>query len=220
VAIVSAGTTLNYATRTTVAITVPSSAAAGHIAIVDLYYEGSATTVTGVPTGFTREAACGPFNNMHLDRYWKRLTGADTGTYSFTVSANVNTMAQAILLSGRMSSGSPFDTSTGATVTGGTASGSPPALTLTATTTGVDLLFATCSLNSNPSGITGWTYSINNPDDTALFTKVNQSSGQPGSTTPTGGTDSWCEILSAVLLDTGGGPALPPELIMQTRRAY
>jgi hypothetical protein len=79
-----AGSILNYGPHSTTSVPVPTGAASGHIAIVDLYSETG--TVTSVPTGFTLEATVVQASNSppwtHR-RYWKRLTGADTGTYDF-----------------------------------------------------------------------------------------------------------------------------------------
>jgi hypothetical protein len=80
------GTALTGATRTNSVIPVPSGVIAGQVVLVHLYIE-STTTVTP-PSGFTEIAfapavfTTGTVQGQRV--YWKRATGADSGTYTFT----------------------------------------------------------------------------------------------------------------------------------------
>lgn len=222
----------NYATGSTVAVPVPTGAASGDIVVVDVWLESTSVTPTG-PAGFTLEASktitASPAN-VSLHRFWKRLTGSDTGTYSFTLSAPLNYSAVAAAMTGRASSGSPFGTGGAATATAGSSPGftTPPAISAASAAAGADALLGISGYDygDDPTiTVTGFTRAVANGDSVYLFTAANISSGAPGSITPAGPSDGYVEILSIMPLDTGGGSSFAasrPRIVNQalTRAAY
>jgi hypothetical protein len=96
-------------------VPVPSGAAANDIALVALeMWEIDNPTVT-VPSGFTLVTTV-INGSQKLKVFWKRLTGADTGTYNFSWSGDQWHQAQCILFTGVKTTGDPiganFDTDT------------------------------------------------------------------------------------------------------------
>lgn len=102
------------------AVPVPSGAASGDIAVVGIYIEDTVTITP--PSGFTLKSdlATSPVAHGRLAVYWKRLTAADTGTYSFTWTGTPWRGAACALFSGRIASGDPFDGTVGAVEGGST----------------------------------------------------------------------------------------------------
>lgn len=93
---------------------VPAGTAANKIAIVSMFVNVLATTVTGVPVGFAAVPGT-PVDggSNRLFKYWKRLTGADAGTYDFTLSASQFIEGAAELYNTVVLTGNPFDPSPG-----------------------------------------------------------------------------------------------------------
>lgn len=130
------GATYAGGSGTSAAIPVPAGMAANELALVFLYVETDAAIT--LPTGFTQAALAE--NNMVTKEHrlylsWKRATGADTGTYTFSWTGSAWRSGYAMRVSGAITTGDPFDTGTGATVTGVTTlvDTVPPALSLTTT---------------------------------------------------------------------------------------
>lgn len=99
----------NSANVTSRAPAVPAGAQADDVAIVFLDLWQTATTITPpagftLLTGFPTTGGSGVRNYV----YWKRLTGADTGTYSFTWGASNWTTASCIMLRGVKLTGDPI----------------------------------------------------------------------------------------------------------------
>lgn len=94
------------------AVPVPTGAAAGDIVVVGLYLE-TTDTIT-LPSGFTvksdLQAAGSAFSLGRLVTAWKRLTAADTGTYTFSWTGSVLREAVCGLWRGRITTGDPFST--------------------------------------------------------------------------------------------------------------
>jgi hypothetical protein len=164
---------------------VPGGAASNKIAIVSLFMDGASTTVSTVPSGFSVVPGC-PVDaeNHHLTKYWKRLTGADSGTYDFTLSASVFVEGAAELYNNCKSSGDPFDPSPGSAVDNTNGSISPAVSTSAA---GIDRLIlhsATCWGGGTWTSPTGFTKRIN-PTVGLVTTsdKTQASSGSTGSLT-------------------------------------
>jgi hypothetical protein len=211
------GSTRTYQTgQTTTSVTVPTGTAVNNIVVVDLWVQWASGTVTP-PSGFTLHTSAtftGSTRFATIYRYWKRLTAADTGTYAFTT-ATANTMAIATMWSGRVTSGSPFDTGTGATSTASAPSGANTAVacpntpSITPTTAGVDLLYAVSVWSSGLTSNTvtsGWTDAIRNGTDGMLTAyKANQPASATG-TVATSGSDNWVELLSALLPNAAPSP--------------
>lgn len=99
---------------------VPTGAAIGDIAILaaTIWHTSADPTVTW-PSGFTEILT--PFvaipsnGNTRLKIAWKRLTAADTGSYSVTYSVTAWTLLQCVLVTGAVASGSPIEATNTAT---------------------------------------------------------------------------------------------------------
>lgn len=93
---------------------VPSGAASSKIAIVSMFLDTPGVLVTGVPAGFSLVPGTPvDANNHHLYKYWKRLTGADAGTYDFTLNGSVFIEGTAELYNTCINTGNPFDPNPG-----------------------------------------------------------------------------------------------------------
>src|SRR3954464_10206246 len=108
----SAGTYPVGGSTTTLSVPVPASVAANDLIIVPVYVE-IAHAVTP-PVGFTEDsnspAIVGAPDDHYLHIYWKRATGADSGTYDFTIAAGVTfRVGVAVRITGAITSGYPFD---------------------------------------------------------------------------------------------------------------
>lgn len=111
----STGTYFSNSTATP-SIAVPSGVVADDIIIVELFM-GGATTVTAMPTGFAHitgsPITVSPGSGEHRAAYmWKRATGADSGTYDFTVSGSQFLEGAATRYSGAITTGTPFEATT------------------------------------------------------------------------------------------------------------
>lgn len=97
------------ASGTSAAIPVPAGAAVGDIAVVGIYKENAAAVTA--PAGFTQKSALTTSATTQgaLHVFWKRLTAADTGSYSFTWTGSAWRAGACVLLSGRAAAGDPFD---------------------------------------------------------------------------------------------------------------
>lgn len=102
------------ANGTSAAVPVPAGAAVGDIVTVGIYKENG-NAVTAPDGTWTQKAALttSATTRGSLYVFWKRLTAADTGTYTFTWTGNVWRSAAAGCHSGRASSGDPFDGTVG-----------------------------------------------------------------------------------------------------------
>jgi hypothetical protein len=132
---------LAAASAANAAVPVPTGAAIGDIAVVGIYME-SAATVTP-PSGFTLKSSLqtSVATRGRLDVFWKRLTAADSGTYSFTFTSTFRA-AVCGLWSGRVASGDPFDGTVG---------------TAESTTTVSTLNVSTSPTGSNGDAVGFWT---------------------------------------------------------------
>jgi hypothetical protein len=204
------GTKVDYAlTSATPSVTVPSGAATNDIALIDLWCETS-VAVTTPPSGFALDATASPGSgrSTNIRRYWKRLTGADTGSYSFTLASSVNCMFVCTLFSGRITSGSPFDVTSDVSVQNPIAD-----LSLTTSTAGCDLMVSIGTWDTSwntsflPAG--GWT--ARSPADYVwAYGRDNVSAGTYSGNPTSPPNDSYVGIYSALKPDGGGGgPASP-----------
>lgn len=107
-------TSITPTSANSVAIAVPSGAAVGDIAVVGLYKENTAAVTPA--SGFTQKAALTTSGTARgtLYVFWKRLTAADSGTYTFNGwTGNPFVGGACALFSGRIASGDPFDGTVG-----------------------------------------------------------------------------------------------------------
>lgn len=129
--------------RTTSDIPVPAGPVSGDVAVVHFYTEDSTPTVTA-PAGFT-ELTFSPTpitssGGVQRQRvFWKRLTGADAGNYSFSHAATI-TEAVATLVSGCAPTGTPITALASAVINSSSATNP----TISGTTTGNDRLLLWC----------------------------------------------------------------------------
>src|SRR5690242_12385974 len=160
--VASIGAHLGGNNSTTANVPVPSgvTGASGEVVLVAMYVE---TTQAVTPSAGFIEAAHSPViatgSEVHyLHIYWIRATGAESGTYPFTVATGVFWRdAFAVRLTGCVSTGDPFDiTASAANSTAHTAS---PAVS--GTTNAVDELllwiagnYAGTTVTTSPTGFT------------------------------------------------------------------
>lgn len=178
-----AGTYLT-GTSATAAVAVPSGVTAGQVILVHLYKESTATVTP--PSGFT-ELTPAPFttSSVHTHHvFWKRATGSDSGTYSFTWSGSTFREAVAIRYTGCATSGVPVDVfNTAARSTNGTVT---PAVSLT--TTGADRLLEWAGSNFNAGSWTppsGFTERVDAAGCLSVATLGQSTAGSTGSVTGT-----------------------------------
>jgi len=149
--------TLHQTSTSTPSFAVPASVAAGDIIIVAAYIDGTAT-VTGMPSGFAhaenspKQVAPGGAGTHSLVVMWKRATGADSGTYAFTLDAAQFVFGNAVRYTGCVASGNPWDTAgSGAVSEGGNVVvSSPPTVSLT--TAGPDRMLVYVATDNNGDG--------------------------------------------------------------------
>lgn len=160
----STGTSSGGGSGTTCNIPVPAGVVTGSLVMAFIYVETTQLVTPPSGAGTWSEAPDSPVvvTGAHahdLRVFWKRATGADSGSYAFTIAAGLAwRMGVALRFSGVVGSGSPFDV-TAAAIKTTTTDGSTPAVT--DTTTGADRLWvwsasyfngdATCT---PPSGFT------------------------------------------------------------------
>lgn len=204
------------ATGATCAIPVPAGATAGDIAVAFVHLEATGTITP--PSGWNATAKWDSGligTHARATVWWKRLTGADSGTYSFAI-PNTGHAGGCTLFSGRLASGDPFEavSTNTATSTVVTCAALSPAAA------GDDLYGAASSYAGGawtpPSGMTERVDS-----DVDQNSADNVAAGSTGTKTFTcTGAGEIFGFLGALLPDTGGGSPIPPFLVMQTRRAY
>lgn len=208
------------ATTTAPAPAVPASVASGDIIAVYMFVDQTAT-VSAMPTGFAQATASpraisGGAESFGLNVMWKRATGGDTGTYSFTISASAFVYAYAVRYTGCVSSGSPWDTATSAD-NGSSQGTSCPAVSLT--TLGPDRLITYCGMDWNGDGGT-WTVptgynqraggaSVANLEISDLVQATAGSTGNVNATNNSTGTvASWLGALIGTTVSNTVSPAI------------
>lgn len=184
----SAGTYLAGVTggSTTAAFAVPAGVAANDIILVFMYKENT-NAITGMPTGFT-EITTAPSTTAPQQHhvFWKRATGADTGTYgNFTWTGQVWREGVAIRITGAITSGSPVDVQN----TNSSNSSVSPTPVVSVTTTGIDRLMVWSATNFNsgtwtmPTQGGGYTIRSANGNDLVVGTVAQAAAGASGSVT-------------------------------------
>lgn len=178
---------------TSSSIAIPTGAAAGDIVILDAWSENSAITA---PSGFTLEVHI-TYNGgaYHFSRFWKRLTTSESGTYSTTE----GTMYTCMLFSGRIGSGSPFDTTT--VTMSGSGTSALSGLSITPATTGSDVVVGVGTNNSTWSDSwvpSGWT-TATSANYQGSYCKQFVTGGSAVSASPTGyASDDYGAIVSVL----------------------
>ncbi len=188
-----------------IAVPVPAGAAANDIAVVAIeLWEIGNPTVTP-PSGFT-ELATVISGSQKLKVFWKRLTGADTGNYTFTWTGSQWNQGQCTLFTGVKTTGDPiganFNTATSASGT-------------TVPSTSVTVAFQPglghYVANEN-SGTKTPPTSFTEVQDANYLESNYRIPGSTGTFTASGGTLSASTLSLALLLalepDSGGGGAV------------
>jgi len=198
---------------TTLSLAVPASVASGDILVVEIFIDGSAVAVTG-PSGFAhapnspRTVNAGSAGNHSVNVLWKRATGADSGTYAFTLSASGYAEGQAHRFTSCIASGNPWDGNTSSTGDGGnTNSTTTPAVSFT--TTGPDELLFFAGTNWSGGAWTpptGFTEITDNASDVTADYKVQATAGNSGTVQATcAGNDKVGAWLGALIGTTVSG---------------
>lgn len=210
VAFGSAGTFLTYASHTNTALAVPSGVAANDVILAYVYVDGSNPTISP-PTGFT-ELAFAPAPStaspqMMVHVYWKRATGADTGTYTFTHVA-ASTQGIALRFTGAITTGTPVEVLGSAA--NATSAATTPAVTGTTSQPSEMLVWVSAVFNSStwstlPSGFTA----AANTNGQLNAYKTQATQGSTGALTATAGTAN-AEVVALVGLLAGTAYAQTP----------
>lgn len=213
----SVGTRLGTTTSTP-AFAVPASVASGDIIVVAFFADVSTTTISAFPSGFAaaenspRTVNAGGTGNHVLHVAWKRASGADSGTYSFTLSASVFVYGNAARYTGAVAAGNPWDSPTATGDSGNTALTTTPDIAVT--TAGPDRLLVFAGTNANGDGGT-WSppagfseraggASVTNIEISDLVQAAQGSSGNRHATNTLGGPcGDW---MGALIGTTASGP--------------
>lgn len=220
VAFRSGSTGGNLVSQSAAATTVPAGAAIGDVVVVYLatWVSSAAFTVTP-PTGFTQKGAnWGASDGASVNSvWWKRLVAADTGSYSFGMSAARWSSANALCFSGCVATGDPFDAV--ATPIQGTF-GTVSSISVTTTDTGGGLVWA---VYNDTSGTHTPPTSFTEVTDFDCGSTAYRIPGASGSQTASGGSISSSGIgavwLGALLSAAGGGGTVTKQKDIPRNRA-
>lgn len=190
--------------NSTTAVNVPAGSAANDIAVVFLsrWVSGLAKAAPTTPANFAHYATTfhSGDGNEDLDIYWKRLTGADSGTYAFSWGTpNVYVHANCFMIRGCITTGDPIDDVNGWSGTAGTFG----ATTVNASTSDGALLWKAYNDTSAAGGHTApgsFTEQVDNDCGTA----ATRFPGAAGSFTASGATVTTSSPSVAVLLALKG----------------
>jgi hypothetical protein len=228
----STGTLFGGSTATP-AFDVPDDVVAGDIIVVAAFIDGTSTDVTGMPADFEHAlgspldvAAGGGFGEHVLAVMWKRASGADSGTYDFTLSGTTFVYGNAVRYEGAVGSGDPWD-ATDAAESGAVSVSTAPAVSVT--TLGPDRLLIYVATDHNgdsgtwspPAGFDqrqGGT----NTTNTEISDLAQSSAGSSGSVSAThtvaGFMGAWLGALigtTSAAAEANAPPAqLPPQLML------
>lgn len=200
---------------TSAAPAVPTGAAVGDVAVVGLYME-SAAAVTP-PAGFTQKAdlQTSATARGRLVVFWKRLTAADTGTYTFTWTGATWRGAVCGLWSGRIATGDPFDG------TVGTAESTTSVSTLNVSTSPSASNGDAVGMWTNFNGGATWTApaSYTERQDTNVITLDSRdavASGSTGNVTATSTVSDFMKAFLGVLAVANGDVTATPSVVAAT----
>lgn len=194
---------------TTAVVPVPAGAAVGDIAVVGIYKES--TAAVSAPDGtWTAKAALTTSATARgaLHVFWKRLTAADTGTWTFTWTGSTFRAAAAGLWSGRVASGDPFDG------TPGTAESTAGVTTLNVSTSPTNANGDAVGFWTNFNGGSGFTAPTNYTQRQvasnviALETRDAVAAGSTGNVTATCTVTDFMKAFLGVLAPAATGTAL------------
>lgn len=209
---------------TSISVPVPSGVAADDVIEIHIFTDTTTVTIT-VPAGFA-ESPSSPATiaaNQKASVYWKRATGADSGSYSVTFSGSTYAEAVAIRYNACITSGSPYDVSTSTT---DSASGTvTPAVSVT--TNGADRLIGHKGTNwagGTWTAFSGFTDRAQGGFGTLFVqTKTQAGAGSTGSVTATStASDKRTAWIAALLpVPPASSPVRPPLVVDQAiNRSY
>jgi hypothetical protein len=205
------------ASGATAVINVPASAANLDIAVVGIYKENTAA-ITGIAPGFTQKVALSTSATARGSLYvfWKRLSAADTGTYTFSWTGSVFRAAAAGLWSGRTTTGDPFDG------TVGTAENTVIGTTLNVSTSPAAALGDAVGFWTDFSGGNAWAPGASyteriDIDVITLDTRDAVASGSTGNVSSTATISGFMKAFLGVLAPASGGAAVK---VPATRSQY
>lgn len=219
----AASQTTHASSQTSVALPVPAGAAVDDVAVVCLRIAGTVAAGLAVtpPAGFTLKEdyhATGA-QNVLFKLYWKRLTTAETGTWSFTWSTAYSATSGAVLVIGAATSGDPFDVYAEVGQPTITAGGSTAAISVTTTVADTLLfwVFFIATTNGNITVPAGFTQHVRQTVAAGsalnMSTKPQTAAGGSGTVTGTSGTATSLQggvALFALQPAAGGGPTAHP----------
>lgn len=214
----AAGTHLAGASSASAAVAVPAGMATDEVALVGLYKENTAAVTP--PSGFTELTPVNSATDHNGHLFWKRATGADSGTYSFSWTGAVWRVADCIRISRVIRWGDPFDVGAGLPV-GGVDNGSvnnTPNLSLT--TLGPDRLlvwFGTSFSEFAWTPPTNFTERTDNADTISFATRDFATAGATG--TVSGSTNLGRKTAWLVALLPEPDPHFVPQSSVPRRRA-
>lgn len=200
------GTYLAGAFAVNAQIPVPAGVQVDDVIIVALYLE-SDSAVTA-PAGFALKDLAEHNDAVQEHRhyvFWKRATGADSGTYDFSWIGTEWRELHANRISGCTTTIAPWD-ATATAVSAGTASSTSPAVSLT--TNFADTLLVWSASNFNGGAWTPpatWTERQDNGSDLGAASVVQASAGATGSITGSCGSTGAMTAWLGALLPPGAG---------------
>lgn len=215
VAFRSSSNTGNDANTTTKSPAVPTGAATDDVMVAVVSRWTNTGAFTTIPAGFTDWGTTYTSGdgqaNLHI--FWKRLTGADTGTYTWAWTAGSNDWSHAhvFCFSGCVTTGTPIEAVNNWAGTAG-AFGSTSVTTVTQT----GLIWSTYNDTSGThTPPTGFTEVIDFDSGSGAW----RVPGTTGTQTASGGSvtssSSAAAVLVALKADTGGVPTVPIYTISQ-----
>lgn len=211
---------------TTANFPVPAGVATGDIIVIPIFLNVAATTITAMPTDFAHAEgspiAVGTSHSLAV--VWKRATGADAGTYDFTLSTNEYRAGAAHRYTGCITSGSPWETPTD-TAFEDTSATVTPAVDITTTGANRLLIFSATNWAGGAwTPPTGFTKRMDTGDRVhTLADNVQASAGATGSITATcAGSDkrvAWLGALKPTATGGGGPTTVPVNQVTETDTA-
>lgn len=196
----------NSTSSTSRAPAVPAGAASGDVVVAFLHrWDASINPAVTAPSGFTRKAQYTSIDGLaKIDAWWKRLTGSDAGTYSFSWTGSMFAAAHAICMTGAIATGDPIES------INNWAGTSPPFGSTSVTTVGAPglLWYAYSDTGGTHTPPTGFTELGDADCDTSAY----RIPGAAGTNTATGGSTTGGGSSAAVLValsPDGGVPTAP-----------
>lgn len=206
-------------TGTSVNIGAPASVVSGSVVLAAMFLDGAAQTVTP-PAGWSAVENC-PVNvsggSHGLQAFWHRASGAEAGPYAFTWGSSTFQDSFAVRFDTVLSSGTPFDSATGAAQDNTNGATSPAVST---TSLGVDRLDVWLSTNwAGGTWIAPLTYTKQRESTEGVLVMATLTQAVAGSTGSVSGTctgsDKRTAFIGALIGTTAAGA---PSLIVPARR--